>query len=528
MNKDAQRNALGIAIILLFFGYSVWHVLLRPQTRSTDEEGQMTLRIGHWLMHAGMRESFDEAAREYERLHPGVRVEQIAVPIRSWSAWVRTQLIGGTAPDITGQLGLDEELLSRHFIPLDERLDAPNPYNQDGPLEGVPWRDTFNDGLAAIRNHTPNSGELTGIYLQLNSLRLFYNKRLLRLVTGSDTPPETYAQLRLLREQVDRYNAAHGTRLEPIAGCGPYSQYFFQRLLPSQTQKLTASLSPLRNLNVPPSDLAAFILAGRIDYRTRELHDSLALLRDVSALQSPGFTQLRRDDALFSYLQQHAVAIVAGSWDYGVFVRDGDFETGVIRIPFPDRGDPLFGHNVLGIPAEGGGGPEGAMGVVRNSRHPDIALDFLRFLTSQRVATRFTEESKRISAIVGVPPPADSPGLAPQLEGEAPGFNVDFQNLGAGHTFTLFQRHLHTLIGPSGGVEPFLAAFERDLHSALRRDLATHIARADRDAQNLDARIGFLLSLPESHADPAELERLLEVRTVRHAEHLRHRRTLQP
>ena len=526
MENTRHRNALGFAIILLFFGYSIWHVLLRPAARDDDE--RVTLHIGHGLMHAGMRESFEEAAREYERLHPGVRVEQIAVPIRSWSAWVRTQLIGGTAPDLTGQLGLDEEILSRHFIPLDGRLDLPNPYNEDSPLAGIPWRDTFTDGLAAVRNLNPNSGELTGVYLQLNSLRLFYNKRLLRLVTGSEEPPTTYAQLRALRDQVDRYNAAHGTLLEPVAGCGPYSQYFFQRLLPSQTQKLAPAISPMRNLQVPLPDLASLILQGRLDYRAPELSDSLGLLRDVSALMSPGFTQLRRDDALFSYLQQHAVAIVAGTWDYAVFVRDGDFETGVIPIPLPDRDDPMFGHNVLGVVAEGGGGPEGMLGVVRNSRHPDQALDFLRFLTSHRIASRFTELSKRISSVHEVPAPSDSPGLAPQLEGEAPGFNIDFQFFGAGHTFTLFQRHLHTLIGPQGGVEPFLAAFERELPSTLRRDLATHIARAERDTRNLDARIGFVLSLPDGFADPEELERLLEVRTLRHTEHLRHRRAVQP
>ncbi len=526
MNSATLRNAFAFALVALVFGYSVWHVLLRGKTR--DDDGRVTLRVGHWLMHAGMRESFDEAARAYERLHPGVRVEQIAVPIRSYHAWVRTQLVGGTAPDLTGQLSLDEEILSRHFLPLDHRLDLPNPYNEGSPLEGVPWRDTFVDGLAAMRAVNPNSGELTGVYLQLNSLRLFYNKRLLRLVTGSDEPPRTYASLRALREQVDRHNAAHGTSLEPIAGCGPYAQHFFGRLLPSQTQRLVTEISPLRNLQMPQADLATRFLDGRLSHRTPELHSSLALLRDVSALKSPGFTQLRRDDALFSYLQQSAVTIVAGTWDYAVFVRDGDFETGVIPIPFPDRDDPLFGRHVLGVVAEGGGGPEGMLGIVRSSRHPDLALDFLRFLTSHRVATRFTEESKRISAIREVPPPADSPGLAPQLEGEAPGFAVDFQHFGAGHTFNLFQRHLHTLIGPRGGVEPFLEAFERDLRGSLRRDFATHISRAEREAQNLDARIGFMLTLPDAFADPDELERLLEVRTLRHTEALRHRRTLQP
>lgn len=520
------RNGVGLALIAVVFAYSVWHVFTGG--RPKDEAGRTTIRVGHWLMHAGMREAFDEAARDYESLHPDVKVEQIAVPIRSWSAWVRTQLIGGTAPDLTGQLTLDEEMLSRHFLPLDEHLGRPNSYNAGTPLAGVPWRDTFTDGLDAVRVLNSNSGEITGVYLQVNSLRLFYNKRLLRLVTGSDTPPANYAELRALRDKVDRFNATRGTSLEPIAGCGPYSQYLFSRLLPSQTQKLAIALSPGRNLQVLNSDLARSVLDGRIDYSTPELRSSLTLLRDVSVLMSPGFTQLRRDDALFSYLQQHAVAIVAGTWDYAVFLRDGDFDTGVIQIPFPDRDDAAFGQHVLGLTAEGGGAPEGMLGVARASRHPDVALDFLRFLTSHRTASRFTHHSKRVSAVAEVPPPADAPGLAPQLVGEVPGFSIDFQFFGAGHTYTLFQRHLHTLIGPNGGVEAFLADFGPELRPALQRDLATHVSRAARDVQGLDARLGLMLSLPPESSDPEEVSRLFEARTLRYTDLLRHRPYAQP
>lgn len=522
----ARKNLLGLALIALSFGAAVWHVFLRE--RAGTDAGRVTIRIGHWLMHAGMRESFDEAARDYERLHPGVRIEQITVPVRTWNAWVRTQLMGGTAPDITGQLGLDEAALRRHFLPLDRLLDQPNPHNAGGPLEKTPWRDTFIDGLAAVRTLNPNSSELVGVYLQVNSLRLFYNKRLLQRVTGTDKPPATYAELRALREATDRYNAAHGTDLTPLAGCGPYAQHLFARILPSQTQKLAIELSSTKNLQLQPVDLAALILDGRAGYRTPELRSGLALQRDISTLMSPGFTQLQRDDALFSYLQQHALAIIAGTWDYAVFVRDGDFETGVAYIPYPDRNDASFGRHVLGFIAEGSGNPEALLGVVRNSRHPEIAKDFLRFLSSQRVAGRFSQLSKRVSAVVDVEPPGGAPELAPQLVGEVPGFILDFQGFGANHTYTLFQRHLHALIGPKGSVETFLASLDGELHAALRSDMATHAARAKRDAQALDARLGILLSRPDGAGGADEIEGLLEARTLRYAEQLRRRRHAEP
>lgn len=527
MSKSATRRKFaGLLAAVLVFAGSVWHVFFRA--RAESESGRVTIRIGHWLMHAGMRESFDEAIEAYERLHPNVRIEQIAVPIRAWHAWARTQLIGGTAPDITGQLGIDEALLSRHFLPLDRLLDQPNAYNAGTPLDGVPWQETFIDGLSAMRTLNPNTVEVSGIYLQLNSLRLFYNKRLLRLVTGSEKPPSTYAELRALRAQTDRYNAENGTALAPLAGCGPYAQMLFQRLVPSQTQKLAIELSPARNLQLLRQDLADLMLDGRIDYHTPELRSALALQRDVSTLMSPGFTQLQRDDALFSYLQQHAIAIVAGSWDFAVFARDGEFETGIAKIPFPDRDDPEFGKHVLGLVAEGAGDPEATLGVVRSSNHPDIAIDFLRFLTSHRVATRFAQLSKRVSAIAEVAPPDDAPELAPQLTGEVAGFAVDFQNFGAGHTYSLFQRRVHTLLGPLGGVEAFIASLGDELPIALQRDMAAHVARAKRDVQNLDARIGILLSRPEGTDDSETIESLFESRTIRHLEQLSRREHAEP
>ena len=79
-SRSSLRQALGLALAFAFFAASVWHVFSAARPRA-EQGGAVTLRIGHWLMHAGMREAFDEAAREYERLHPDVKVEQIAVPL---------------------------------------------------------------------------------------------------------------------------------------------------------------------------------------------------------------------------------------------------------------------------------------------------------------------------------------------------------------------------------------------------------------------------------------------------------------
>lgn len=518
------RNLLAAVILLGAFGYSAWKVLSH---REENTSGKTVIRVGHWLLHAGMRESFDEAIADYMRLHPGVVVEQIPVPIRAYPSWMRTQLVGGTAPDITGMLSANEELATRYFLPLTDLVAAPNPYNAGTPLEGVPWVDTFVDGMTAMRNLTPTSGDIHGVNLQLNTLRLFYNKRLLREVTGSDQPPADYAALRALEGQVERYNKARGQRLVPISSCGPYAQYLFDRLLPSQTQKLAAELSPSRNFQTPLADLARLALEGRLSFRqTPELNASLHLLRDVSALMTTGYESRQRDDALFDFLQEKAVMICAGSWDYAVFERDGDFAVGIMRVVLPAPDDPEYGRFVLGLFSEANGTPEATLGVVRSSRNPEVALDFLRFLTSRGVAQKFADMSLRASSVATVAPPSRAAGLAPQIEGEIPGFMPDFNNFGGNNANLVFKRNLHLLTSSTGSVDAFAEKLDAELPRALRQDLGVQTTRIRRDIQRLDAHLGLLLSQPGDERRQS-WNRLSENRHSRQTEYLNLRPLVQ-
>lgn len=513
-----RRNLLAAAVLLAVFAWSAWHVL--SLRRAETASGRITISVGHWLLQAGMREAFDEAATDYMRLHPGVSVEQIPVPIRAWPSWLRTQLVGGTAPDITGMLTANEELATRYFLPLSDHVGAPNPYNAGTPLEGLPWVDTFVDGMNAMRLITPTSGDIHGVNLQVNTQRLYYNKRLLREVTGADRPPEDYASLRALQGQVERYNRTHGKKLTPIASCGPYSNFLFERLLPSQTQKLAIELSPSRNFQVSQLELARLTLEGRVSFRsTPEFHASLHLLRDVSALMTVGYESRQRDDALFDFLQEKAVMIFAGSWDYGVFVRDGDFPVGITRMALPSSDDPEYGRFVLGPASESNGSPEATLGIVRSSRHPEVALDFLHFLTSRAIAQKFSDMSMRMSAIAEVSPPAAAPELAPQLEGEIAGFMPDFQHYGGGNANQLFRRNLHLLMGPNGSADAFAAKLDADLPRALRQDSAIQSTRTRRDIQRLDALLGLVLTQSESDRKHS-WTRLQETRHARQSEYL--------
>lgn len=526
MNATRYRNRLAVIILAVVFAGSAWHVGVRLFRRANPD--LVEIQIGHWLLHTGMREAFAAAIDGYQKLHPNVRITQIPVPVRSYAAWSRTRLAGETAPDITGMLTLNEELISRNFLPLTPWLDQPNPYNAGTDLEGMPWRDTFIDGLSAMANLSPTSGEVCGVTLQLNSVRLFYNRELLREITGSDKPPADFAELQQIGRQIMDYASRTGRRLVPIAGCGPYTRQLFNTLLPSQTQRLTLTLSPTRNLRVTALELAGLMLDGRVNYDTPEIRSTLNLMRDVSALLTPGFTQQQRDEAIHAYLQQNAVMLFAGSWDYAVLAQDGAFTTGMLPLPLPSPDDPEYGRFTLGPVSEAAGYPEAMLGVVRNSKHQDVALDFLHYLTSRKTAAEFARISLRISSTIGTPPPPDGSNLQPRLEGELPGFTTDFGWFSADLSSNFFQREIHTAIGHKSDVPAFAAKLNAEIPRHLREDIARHLTRIRRDVRQLDAQVVFHYMLPEDDRARASWTRHAEVQHMRQLENLQYRRYATP
>jgi hypothetical protein len=88
--------------------------------------------------------------------------------------------------------------------------------------------------------------------------------------------------------------------------------------------------------------------------------------------------------------------ISSGSWDYQSMViqaRDNGFEVGVFAFPLPGKDHAVYGKYVDGQPAEQNRS-QVSFGLARTSKHPDVALRFLKFLTSKRI-------NEEINAIIG-------------------------------------------------------------------------------------------------------------------------------
>ncbi|AHF92314.1 sugar ABC transporter substrate-binding protein [Opitutaceae bacterium TAV5] len=517
---------VGLALLAAVFVLASWQQMRR--TRERTDPGVREIHLGHFMIHAGMREGLDEVIAAYENLNPGVRVKQDAVPLRAWSAWQRAQWAGGTTPDIM-QIGKDtgDLELGRYYLALSPWVESPNPYNRGTPLEGIPWRDTFVDGLSGGTGYSAALGDSYGIPSQVNTLRLFYNRSLLRAVTGRDKPPATFAALLEVGRAAQAWSADRagegagpdGRRaIVPLAASGPYAGFLFDFLSQSFTGELARPFTPSRTLRPEMTDVARAALEGRWSLDDPPVRRLLEAWAEVAALCPPGYLTQEREDAQFTFVTGRSLFLVAGSWDNAGVLQEAGFPVGVARFPFPGRGEGYWGEFSSGPYSEANAGFGAELAVARTSAHPELAIDFLRYLTSYEASRRLTIRSRRLPAIVGVPVPEEMEPFLPRTDGAAAGFSVVMNGLPGGNTALLMKQQFYRLVNRGGepgdgaaAVETFVAAVRPGWEPALRRDLARATQARLPTLRAADVRVAFAAT-DERTATGERAERIAELR----------------
>jgi raffinose/stachyose/melibiose transport system substrate-binding protein len=491
-------NSVGILMITLAFTWSAYRVMSRQHTLLDDNK--VVISFAHWQLESGLREAFDELARQYMELHPNVEVRQIAVPGRVYPTWLRTGYVGETLPDLVSQANLPDEILTAYYQPITGAVNEPNPYNDGTPLEGILWRDTFLDGLA----NSSGLETLQDYYSVPNAVltvRMYYNIPLWEKILGDEPLPTNFESFMAVCEKVQAYAETHRLPLIPFAGSRFTANVIFDILFRSQTQKRLLELDRERDLQLPNSPAAVTFVTGLTDLNDPSIRDGLALLREVGLLMQPGFLQLDRDDAILMFAQGRALMIPTGAWDYGSIIEQSEFPVGVFPIPLPSPEHPRYGRNVLGPVSEAGGRLATNFHVSANSKHPEVAIDFLRFITSYHGNQVFANISKWPPGVIGVKPAPETTGFAPIEEGYTNGFIISTIMWGSGDVYRVFSQNIQRLVNPSGSVDIFVDAIEPDFDRAARTDVERHIARQSGNIIRQETMIGAMTWLIEEEAD---------------------------
>ncbi|AHF91423.1 ABC transporter substrate-binding protein [Opitutaceae bacterium TAV5] len=507
MTRDKFTTLVGLALLAGCFTFSLVKILGRARSDRTDD--REVIRFAHWQLEAGLRTAFDALTRDYEKLHPGVRVEQLAIPERTYTQWLQTQLIGGTATDLI-ELGkmprnAEDEMLSRFFLPLTDYVEQPNPWNRGTDLESVAWRNTFIDGLVGGFSYRPNLLEYYGVPMSMHTVRVYYNASLWKRILGQTPEPRTFDEFIAICDRVESWAREQHAALIPIAGSklnGPLIIYKFAN---SQTQKL--GLVALRNyaMQRDPVELGVSYLRGDWSLDTPAVVDGLAITRDIGLRLQPGYLQVPREDATFYFVQGRALFIATGSYDAPSFRQQAHFPTGVFNIPIPSGDHPRYGKNVLGPASEAATTTSLSFGIPLQTANRDRAVDFLRFLTSRSQNERFTRLSGWLPAVVGARLTPEVEPFVPRVDGYVDGFQIS--NPGT-NTARIVENANNALVRPAGSVEAFKAIIAPDYGKAVREDLARQsaVARLNIARQDLPAAAGLLLVRHASDADRPRVE----------------------
>jgi raffinose/stachyose/melibiose transport system substrate-binding protein len=388
---------------------------------------------------------------------------------------------------------------------LTEAVDAPNPYNAGTALAELPWRETFFDGLAAPPAFQARLQEIYGVPNSLFTFRLYYNADLYRRVFGAKPTPDTYEGLIATLEAARAWTAGQSESFVPIIGArfGPPFMIdpLFDNLFTSQTQRLTRELNVSRHLLSDFREQSLSYLRGEWDLESPAIRSGMELMAEVGRYVAPGFVQMRREDSLLQFAQGRALFLVSGSWDVDSIRLLAPFELGVMALPVPDARQERFAPFSFGPISEAATYGAAALGLTRGSKHPDVALDFLRFLTSAEENRALAERANWLPAVVGVEPRPEMVPFMPLQGGYAKGMVLHY----GPETQRVWDRHLHLLFAHGRTVDDFVKALADEYDVALRTDLTRTISSGWRNVDELESAAGAWWVLSElGDADAAE------------------------
>ena len=500
LTKDLVFNTVGLLILAVSFALALGRI--GKQTAEGFDPNLKIVRIAHWQLEPGVRNGVDAVAEEYMKLHPDVRIVQMPVPERAYDQYVATQLVGGIAPDLIelkpGNPQWDQ-YLARYFAPLTEEVFKANEYNKGTHLEGQSWRETYVDGMLSAFND--KLMEYYGVPTTLHSVRLFYNKKLLKRIVKSDEPPKTYADYIRIAEAILKHARETGETVVPVAGSIDHAQMMAWRLWNGVTG-IEASRCDI-DLDGQCYKEESFLayLQKRWNFHSPGIQAGFEVVKQVGDYCQPGFYQLRREDSHFYFMQQRAAFLAGGSWDDEGIRRNAQFEVGVCDYPIPDGSDPKYGHLATRRIAEYFW-PHFQFGLVRTSKAPEAAIDFLKFFSSVPGLKIFVRESGWLPCIKGVKPLEHKKVFYPNLEGSGQQVRIHLYS----ETNTYLGRYQHLLYTDS---KEFVKKYEPLYPIGGTKDVAKDARRKLDQLADQQGRLDALKELAAlGDGDEKEAEKL--------------------
>lgn len=317
-------------------------------------------------------------AREYERRHPGIKIDLWGDP--RVDEKLKPRILRGNPPDLAScRLPEWKLIVAGKLYPLDSALDS--------PAYGLPgtWRETLLPGLL-----TPYAyqGRHYAMPSNFGAWVCWYNRKQFR--KHGWKVPHTWSEFQRLCAQIQAAGIA------PLAFQGKYPTYawatllsLYQRLVPFERWDALQDIRPGAFLD------PEFIHAARLFQETA--------VRSFA----PGALAMTHTESQLQWVNGRAALVFCGLWLKNEMKNalPPDFEMACFPIPMVEGGQG-DAHAVYG------GGAENFF-VFAEGRHPREALDFLKYMISIEPARAYI---RQLDTLTPVREAAKGVALSPELQ----------------------------------------------------------------------------------------------------------------
>jgi len=366
-----------LSVIMVIRNYGGMSVMFDPDTK--------VITIAHWQLEDGFREGINAAIAEYEKAKAAegvkVKVRQVAVPVRGYPQWYLTQLIGGEPADVLEITG-SSDILNQYFTPLSPYIGEPNPWNKGTPLQDMSWRESFADDMLSALDTAYS--EFFAVCTFMHTTRVYVNLDLFEEATGKKQLPETLSEWLEDCKKMREYGIKTERPIIPI-GVRGFDKGTLGQLFNNYNSQLNTDLSDTGSpygFGVMPGELFRQINSGELD--KKRLLEPVEIVTEIGQYFADGFPAIDLEQTKYLFFSGNVGFFIDGTWNAFSMINNAPFRVGVIQIPMLDQGHPL-GAKAFGRITELGSGISGRFGIPKKTKHFDLALDFLRFLTSWKV-----------------------------------------------------------------------------------------------------------------------------------------------
>ena len=157
------------------------------------------------------------------------------------------------------------------------------------------------------------------------------------------------------------------------------------QLLSTYNSQLTTDLSDTGSpygYGVATGEIFRQINAGELD--KDKLLEPVEVVTEIGKYFADGFSAIDLEQTKYLFFAGNVAFFIDGTYNAWSMINNAPFEVKVIQIPVLDEKHPL-GAKAFGRITELGSGIQGKFGIPKKTKHFDLALDFLRFLTSWKV-----------------------------------------------------------------------------------------------------------------------------------------------